>query len=241
VNGLKPDKKVVATNLAMYAEGGNGIWKSFSRDSVIQVLVMPNIGRFQKPCQVYYYQTKAPIAKKYGIAACADKRAKTGNRWGHYMQKLSVFDCETRAEAIAIEASLRQCLTAGWTEEEYAEWAQVTNMSSCELARESKQEFDSIFLDLQKQYRELGNGGFIRKYLAHHVSQFERLADQLLKGDLEIVVNSFDDSIAWIAKQELESLGPSTLSGLKTLKLEEAPEQFQKQFGFKLIPDSAWH
>tara|TARA_B100000900_G_scaffold307936_1_gene266602 strand:+ start:213 stop:758 length:546 start_codon:yes stop_codon:yes gene_type:complete len=105
VNGLKPEKKVVATNLAVYARG-EFIYKDCSRESIKQVMMWPDMTKFQKPCQLYYYQTKVPEIRKYGIAASAEKRAKTGKRSGWHEEQISVFDCSNRSEAVAIEAAL---------------------------------------------------------------------------------------------------------------------------------------
>ena len=246
MNALRPIPEVVATNLAMYADGGNAVWKGRTKESISQVFVMPHIPRYQKPCQIYYYQTKAPIAKKYGIAADAAKRAKTGNRWGHYHQQLSVFDCSTRAEALVIESALGQYLTKKFSEEEYEEWADVTNMSSSELARESKEEFDSLIKDLQSQYAELGNEEFIRKNLAFRIASFERLSNQLLKGELVVFCvknpNEYNDgSITWCPKEDIKEWDSSAYAAYQILSLEQVPEIFYQRYGFKLIPDSAWH
>ena len=75
MNGLKPEKKVVATNLAVYARG-EFIYKDCSRESIKQVMMWPDMTKFQKPCQLYYYQTKVPEISKYGIAASAKNAQK---------------------------------------------------------------------------------------------------------------------------------------------------------------------
>ena len=249
MNKLTPDKRVVATNLAMYAGGGDCVWKGRTGEDIIQVLVMPHIPSYQKPCQVYYYQTKAPVAKKYGIAANSEKRAKSGSKSGHYLEKLSVFDCRTRAEALALESALGQCLTKKFTEDEYAKWANIVNMSSSELARESKEEFDEIFLGLQQQYQEMGNELFIRTHMKIWADQFDKAKCELESGkkivlwyaDEHIDGNCRDGSIRWTDKIDIEC-GVGLDPGVDIpVSLEEVPELFHRRYGFKLIPDSAWH
>ena len=87
MNKLTPDKKVVATDLAVYALG-EFIYKDCSRESIKQVMMWPDLPKFQKPRQVCYYQTKVPEFKKNGIAVSAEKRAKTGKRSGWYEEQL---------------------------------------------------------------------------------------------------------------------------------------------------------
>ena len=192
MNGLKPEKKVVATNLAVYARG-EFIYKDCSRESIKQVMMWPDMTKFQKPCQLYYYQTKVPEIRKYGIAASAEKRAKTGKRSGWYEEQISVFDCSNRSEALAIEAALGHHLDRKISSEEEEKWYTSIRIS-LELARESKDEFDAIFLDLQQQYRAVGSKAFFETHLQALASTFNQVVDELLKGKLIIVNPQEEDN-----------------------------------------------
>ena len=244
MNGLKPDKKVVATNLAVYARG-EFIYKDCSRESIKQVMMWPDMPKFQKPCQVYYYQTKVPEIRKYGIAASAEKCAKTGKRSGWYEEQLSVFDSSNRSEALAIEEALGIHLNRKISSEEEEKWYTSIRIG-LELARESKKEFDAIFLDLQQQYRAVGSKAFFETHLPGVVSRFNEVVEKLLKGELIIVEpqdkdNYQDAWFLWRPASVAHSLHHFRNKSLKALSLEEAPEHFHKRYGFKLIRDSAWH
>ena len=244
MNGLKPDKKVVATNLAVYARG-EFIYKDCSRESIKQVMMWPDMPKFQKPCQVYYYQTKVPEIRKYGIAASAEKCAKTGKRSGWYEEQLSVFDSSNRSEALAIEEALGIHLKRKISSEEEEKWYTSIRIG-LELARESKKEFDAIFLDLQQQYRAVGSKAFFETHLPGVVSRFNEVVEKLLKGELIIVEpqdkdNYQDAWFLWRPASVAHSLHHFRNKSLKALSLEEATEHFHKRYGFKLIRDSAWH
>ncbi len=63
-----------------------------------------------------------------------------------------------------------------------------------ELARESKDEFDAIFLDLQQQYRAVGSKAFFETHLQALASTFNQVVDELLKGKLIIVNPQEEDN-----------------------------------------------
>jgi len=249
VNGLKPIPEVVAINLVMYARNFGRIHKRNFGESLHELFLRPDHPRYQKPCQVYYYQTKVPEIRKYGIAASAEKRAKSGKRSGWYEEKLSVFDCSNRGEALAIEAALGHHLDGKISREEEEEWYTSIRIG-IELARESKDKFDEIFLDLQQQYRAVGSKAFFDTHLSDFCDRVNGDIKDLLSGEQVVIyvpdehINEYrDGSIELRYKHMVESDLNSVYDlGIEVVvPLEEVPELFYKRYGFKLIPDSAWH
>lgn len=247
MNGLKPIREVVAKNLAMYARGLDFVPKNVRKEDVYQVFLLPQLERFSSPCQVYYYQTAHPRFKKFGIAKDAVKRAKTSKRKANYVEALSIYDCETRSMALAIERVISSRFSKDWCKQDREE-LEGAKVWSIELSQASKEDFDNLFHKLSDDYSLLGSNQFIRKHLPDLARKFEKTVEGLLSGDLIVhclrqeKINEYNDGyLRFMAKSDYEEYWDSISEERDILvTLEEAPQIFEERYGFKLIPDSAW-
>ena len=145
MNNLTPDREMVFTNLVMYLSPyGVGVR---GRDNFSEFLVIPHAKEWRQACSIDYFQTNSSFYRKFGIAKDVKKRSQ-GNRGGHYKEKLSEHHCSTRAEALAIESTLKALIgtkNQNLSKEDY-EIMHKGISSSQELSTSMVEEFDACVM-----------------------------------------------------------------------------------------------
>lgn len=150
-----------------------------NRDSIY--LIAHNGGKskwFSQPADVYLYQTEDPGLCKFGISHDYRERARSCRReWKPLYHKYLVhFRCDSRAEALLIEAAMPRV--------EHSLTFEVTNIGA--------ETFLRICDERHAEYQKLGTKGYLAKYHAPILESLDSQISGLVSGELVPILNTLD-------------------------------------------------
>lgn len=115
---------------------------------------------------------------------------------------------------------------------------------SQELSTSTVDAFDACVMALRQEYVKEGIRAFIEKYNPDLCSWFDENLDGLLSGRLKVWHYSTSKpgfyDIRWGSDEQIKDESEKDRREILLTPFQDIPDIFQKRYGFKLIPDSAW-